>query len=101
MEIRVARTLLIAVRPQFVAAREDTLHRAVDLRQLFRIFESQADGKKVHAADERRAGGAPARVRAAEFVEEDMAVMVKQRRERPLRLNTLVTRVLSSSHCSR
>ena len=35
------------------------------------------------------------------FVEEDMAVMVKQRRERPLRLNTLVTRVLSSSHCSR
>ena len=67
MEIRVARTLLIAVRPQFVAAREDTLHRAVDLRQLFRIFESQADGKKVHAADERRAGGAPARVRAAEI----------------------------------
>ena len=35
------------------------------------------------------------------FVEEDMAMMVKQRRERPLRLNTLVTRVLSSSHCSR
>ena len=35
------------------------------------------------------------------FVEEDMAVMVKQRRERPLRLNTLVTWVLSSSHCSR
>ena len=29
------------------------------------------------------------------FVEEDMAVMVKQRRERPLRLNTLVARVLS------
>jgi hypothetical protein len=29
------------------------------------------------------------------FVEEDMAMMVKQRRERPLRLNTLVTRVLS------
>ena len=54
MEIRVARTLLIAVRPQFVAAREDTLHHAVDLRQLFRIFESQADGKKVHAADSAR-----------------------------------------------
>ena len=36
MEIRVARTLLIAVRPQSVAAREDTLRRAVDLRQLFR-----------------------------------------------------------------
>ena len=35
------------------------------------------------------------------FVEEDMAVMVKQRHERPLRLNTLVTRVLSSSRCSR
>ena len=29
------------------------------------------------------------------FVEEDMAVMVKQRRERPLRLNTLVTWALS------
>ena len=57
MEIRVAMTLLIAVRPQFVAAREDTLRRAVDLGQLFRIFESQVDGKKVHAADSARLHG--------------------------------------------
>ena len=43
MEIRVARTLLIAVRPQFVAAREDTLRRAVDLRQLFRTRAQRTD----------------------------------------------------------
>jgi hypothetical protein len=61
MEIRVARTLLIAVRPQFVAAREDTLHRAVDLRQLFRIFEcSPASIFRVSCARVLSFGGAPA-----------------------------------------
>jgi len=57
IEIRVARTLLIAVRPQFVAAREDTLRRAGDHGQLFRIIETLYAIKwpeDVHAANSAR-----------------------------------------------
>ena len=54
IEIRVARTLLIAVRPQFVAAREGTRRPAgdsLDIRQIIKMLGAVEQAEDVYTVD--------------------------------------------------